>query len=311
MSISEVAPFFPEHQFGAVLAAKPISMGMSGASVYDVATERGEYVLRVSAAHTQNWERQVAVMRLVSDNAISPPIVRMDVNARATISAKVPGAGLIGALSDSNSRGPAILSLVDTLARMHAIPALDIPETDPLDVVGNLWSAQSIRPGFPEWAKRLGKTFAAIDAVLSVDKRRVLSHNDLNPGNVLWDGKRAWLIDFEASSRIHPYYDLAGLTLFLSLPLESALGLLAKQEGAVITPQQAIVFECLRRVAAALYGLVFMSLVPDLQAIPVSSLDETGTLGNCYALHGSGQVPLQSAAGQGGMGKAFLKLAMT
>ena len=311
MSMSEVGKYFSQEQFGTVLDANPFSMGMSGASVYDVTTERGSYVLRVASAHTQNWERQMAVLRLVSDNAISPPILFMDATARATISAKIPGTGLIGAMSDPNTRGPAIKSLVDTLAKMHAIPASDIVATDPLAVVRELWNIQSVRAGFPEWATKIGKTFGAIEAVLATDERRVLSHNDLNPGNVLWDGKRAWLIDFEASARVHPYYDLAGFTLFLSLPLESALGLLAKQEGAAVTQEQAVVFECFRRVAAALYGMIFLSLVPDLQAIPVTTLEETGALSDCYALHSGGQVPLQSAAGQGGMAKAFLKLAMT
>ncbi|MEP6778731.1 MAG: phosphotransferase [Gemmatimonadaceae bacterium] len=311
MNMSEVAHFFSKEQFGNVVEAKPFRMGMSGASVYDVTTERGSYVLRVASPHTQNWERQMAVLRLVSDNAIAPRILFMDSAARATISDKIPGTGLIGAMGDPNTRGPAIMSLVDTLAKMHTIPASDIVATDPMSVVGELWRAQSVRAGFPEWAGKIGKTFGAIEAILATDERRVLSHNDLNPGNVLWDGNRAWLIDFEASARIHPYYDLAGFTLFLSLPLESALGLLAKQEAAAISQEQAVVFECLRRVAAALYGMIFLSLVPDLQAIPVTTLEETGTLNDCYALHSAGKVPLQSAAGQGGMAKAFLKLAMT
>ncbi|MEP6763789.1 MAG: phosphotransferase [Gemmatimonadaceae bacterium] len=311
MSASEVSKYFSHEQFGSVLEAKPLSMGMSGASVYDVTTERGSYVLRVAGPHTQDWQRQMAVLRLVSDNAIAPRILFMDAAERATITEKVPGTGLIGAMSDPNTRGPAIMSLVDTVAKMHAIPASDIVATDPLIVVRQLWNVQSVRPGFPEWANKIGKTFGAIEAVLSTDERRVLSHNDLNPGNVLWDGTRAWLIDFEASARIHPYYDLAGFTLFLSLPLESALGLLAKQEGSAITQEQAVVFECLRRVAAALYGMIFLSLVPDLQTVPVTALEETGTLSDCYARHSSGQVPLQSAVGQGAMGKAFLKLAMT
>ena len=44
------------------------------------------------------------------------------------------------------------------------------------------------RPGFPSWAASLSPTFDAIAAMLSADPRRVLSHNDVNPMNVLWDG---------------------------------------------------------------------------------------------------------------------------
>jgi aminoglycoside phosphotransferase (APT) family kinase protein len=55
-----------------------------------------------------------------------------------------------------------------------------------------------------------------ISVTLARDPRRVVSHNDVNPGNILWDGAHAWLVDWEVTGLGHPYYDLATLALFLS-----------------------------------------------------------------------------------------------
>ena len=310
MSRSAIETYFAPEQFGAILEVKPISLGLSGASVYDVATERGAYVLRVLAPHVQNWERQLAVLRLASDNGVAPHIAQVDEAERATISEKIAGDGFIGALREAAERGPAIMSLVDQLAKMHAIPAAEIVALDPLTVVRELWNAQSSRPGFPEWATSLNNKFAAFDEILLKDERRVLSHNDLNPANILWDGQRVWLVDFEASARTHPYYDLATISVFLSLPTESAIGLLAKQESARITVDQVETFNCLRTVATILYGLTFLSIVPDLQQLPTTTLEETSTLSDCYGMMSTGKLVLQNASGQGAMGKAFLKLAV-
>lgn len=48
------------------------------------------------------------------------------------------------------------------------------------------------------------------------NKPLVLSHNDLNPGNILWD-KRLTIIDWEYVSLNHPYFDLACIVSSLKL----------------------------------------------------------------------------------------------
>lgn len=44
----------------------------------------------------------------------------------------------------------------------------------------------------------------------------VSSHNDLNPNNVLYDGERLWLIDWETAYANDPLIDVATLLLFLA-----------------------------------------------------------------------------------------------
>ena len=48
------------------------------------------------------------------------------------------------------------------------------------------------------------------------DGALVSSHNDPHPGNILFDGQRLWLIDWETAYRNDPLVDVAVFTLFLA-----------------------------------------------------------------------------------------------
>jgi aminoglycoside phosphotransferase (APT) family kinase protein len=48
------------------------------------------------------------------------------------------------------------------------------------------------------------------------DGALVSSHNDPHPGNILFDGKRLWLIDWETAYRNDPLVDVAIFTLYLA-----------------------------------------------------------------------------------------------
>ncbi len=44
----------------------------------------------------------------------------------------------------------------------------------------------------------------------------VSSHNDLNPGNVLFQGDKAWLVDWESAFAADRYVDLAAIANFFA-----------------------------------------------------------------------------------------------
>ena len=107
----------------------------------------------------------------------------------------------------------------------------------------------------------------------------------------------------------HPYYDLAVVATFLLLPTETALSLLGRQESTAITPEQAATFGALRRVAGALYGLVFLSMSVGAEQASSDSRDEL-TLVDCYRLMASGALALNTATGQRTFGRAMLREAL-
>ena len=189
------------------------------------------------------------------------------------------------------------------------MPADAFALVDPVVVVRTLWKEQSVKPGFPAWT---APAVALIDraATLLDDPRRVPSHNDMNPTNLLWDGMRAWLVDWDVSGLNHPYYDLAVFAMFLRLDDALALDLLARQENATITPAQAETFRALRKLGAVFCGTTFFRLAGDLASTVPQRLDETPTLLQFYARLRTGELALRSPVGQGMFGAAMLKEAI-
>ena len=175
-----------------------------------------------------------------------------------------------------------------------------------VDYARSAWRAQRDRSGFPSWARDISPLLDDIDALLREDRRRVVSHNDVNPGNVLWDGRKAWLIDWEVSSLAHPYYDLAALTTFLDMNLESASTLLELQERRTPDARDLTVFAALRRLSAIAVGCTLLGLVPTLDAAPASRTDAP-TLGDIYAAMRAGTFDIQSGNGQTAFALAFLR----
>jgi hypothetical protein len=131
-----------------------------------------------------------------------------------------------------------------------------------------------------------------------------VSHNDLNPGNVLWDGTHAWLVDWDVAGLAHPFYDLAVLSMFLQLDDATAYPLLEQQEQRQIDDGARVTFTALRRLAALLCGLVFAGLVPDLALLPPLP----PTLASFYADLRAGVLDLQDPRGRGAFALALLKL---
>jgi len=307
----EVVRLLPADRFGNVLAVKSFPHGLSGAAVYDVATDAGDFVVRILAeADLEQWHRYISLLRVVADAGIAPRLSWVDEGERATVSPKI-GGQLAEALADPEARPRAMASVVDTLARLHRLPAAAFAPADPIAAARSLWSMQSVKPGFPAWASPAAALIDRAATLLDDDPRRVPSHDDMNPTNVLWDGTRVWLVDWDASGLTHPYYDLAVFAMFLRLDDATALDLLARQEHAAIAPAQAETFRALRRLGAIFCGTTFLRLAGDLETTVPQHLDEVPTLSQVYARLRTGELALRTPVGQGTFGAAMLKDAIT
>ncbi len=311
MTEHDVARLLRADRFGNVLGVKSFPHGLSGATVYDVATDSGDFVVRVlGETDRAQWHRYITPLRVVSDAGIAPPLAWVDEGERATVSPKIAGQ-LPAALADPAVRPRAIASVVDALARLHRLPTDAFVPADPISATRALWREQSAKPGFPAWASPAVALIDRAATLLDEDPRRVPSHNDMNPTNVLWDGARAWLVDWDASGLMHPYYDLAVLSMFLRLDDTVALDLLAQQEGTRMSEQQAEIFRALRRLGAILCGTMFFRLAGDLVSVVPPRLGDTPSLLQFYARLFTGELALRSPVGQATFGAAMLKEAIT
>ena len=308
---AEVLRVIPSAIIGEVTAITPIGMGLSGAGVYAVTSDRGEYVLRVQGAGVGDdfWSQHVRILRRAAARGVAPAIVHVDEDARAMISVRVAGVPLPAALADPSQRERAIIDVVTRLRALHEIDPTNIEERDGVGFARGIWEMQRRRAGFPAWAADVGSAFDDIAEVLARDTRRVVSHNDVNPGNVLWDGTRAWLVDWEVAGLWHPYYDLAAFVTFLAMDAERGYSLLALQEGAPVDAAARETFAAMRQLVALAVGSIFLSMVPDLSILSAPTRAEAPTQAECAAARRRGEIDLQTAMGRARFGLAFLRTA--
>jgi aminoglycoside phosphotransferase (APT) family kinase protein len=298
--------FFPGERFGAVKTVTPVSGGLSGAGVYAVTTEAGEFFLRLSVAGREGFDEMLAAQRLAAKEGIAPKVIFVDEAVGAVITEKASGIPIAAVLAQPEIRPLALRKVAEALARLHAIPAPGLPPSDP-SLGKSIWDQQSWRDGFPEWAKPLGSCIGLGDAALAKDQRRVFSHNDVNPANLIWDGSQVWMVDWERAALAHPYMDLATFSAFTILPDEDAIALLSVQECSSIDAEQRHTFLALRNYVRAIYGAVFFRLIPDLTAVEFVPRHTTPTLSECYGLLGKGLLDLRVPAGQALLGAAILR----
>jgi aminoglycoside phosphotransferase (APT) family kinase protein len=303
-----VVRYLPAAVAGTVDEVRFLSSGLSGAGVYGVTCSRGELVLRVQPEpEFGRWDQQLLIMRRAAQAGVAPAILHVDEEERAVVSTRAPGRPLAAALGDPAQRARALDGVVDQLRALHAVSAAGVGERDPVAWLRGLTVAQRPRPGYPAWAGELEPIAGELAAVLEGDRRRVVSHNDLNPGNVVWDGERAWLVDWEVAGLGHPFYDLAALAMFLQLDGAVALGLLAAQEQRPIDSEERATFAALRRLAALLCGLTLLAMVPDLALLP----SPAPTLAEFYAGLRAGELELGSPRGRGAFALALLRTGLS
>ena len=302
-----LAALLPEAQVGKIDRIEPITVGLSGAGVFAITGSRGAFVLRVQpGADAATFAHRLLILRRAAEVGVTPAVVHVDEPARATVTVRVPGPPLPAALSDPAQRDRALASLVDRLHAVHALDRTGVNDSDPLGHARAAWEQQHTRASFPSWAQSLPAAFDAIAGVLAGDTRRAVSHNDVNPMNVIWDGARAWLLDWDVAGIGHPHYDLATLAMFLRLDDAVAFGLAARHDGAPLDDRGRASFRALRRLVALLCGLTFLSLSDDLGARPAPTLPDAPSLGDCYAAMRAGKLDLGGAHGRTSFGLALL-----
>jgi aminoglycoside phosphotransferase (APT) family kinase protein len=186
----------------------PITGGASGAFPFRVQTAGGQYVVRVEGpASPLRSPHQYVSMRIASDAGIAPKIYYLDEAARVVVMDFIEKKPL-SAFPD----GPA--ALVQAMGKMlHRVQATSsFPQfVEYPDIVGRLWAwvcqtglfAPGVLDPYTERLASIRRVYTWKPAIL------VSSHNDPVPSNILFDGKRLWLIDWESAYSNDPLVDVA------------------------------------------------------------------------------------------------------
>jgi hypothetical protein len=199
------------------------------------------------------------------------------------------------------------------LRRVHDLPVpVSADSRDPREVLAATWSGLSETAGIP------GFVGDAVRRVLDETPPRsgrdpVLSHNDVNPGNLVYDEERLLLVDWDAAGRNDPYYDLAAIALFHRMDDQTCRRLLAAHDGEPVDEIPAF-FAYSRRLIAVLGSVTGMQLSNGrgpVRSGPIETLESTLSLGEFYKRLRAGKVRLGSPEGGRAFGLALIKESFT
>jgi aminoglycoside phosphotransferase (APT) family kinase protein len=200
-----------EHDEIRVLSAS----SFTSALVYRVVVRGRPYLLRVITRTDANTNptRQFLCMKIAAEAGLSPHVWYTNIESRVSIIDFVEARPL--------PVGEAAVPVATALKAMHALPPFPKLTNDFDTAPTFLLRSSPLRDGLIQrfrTAKILpegeaAELFEIYDRVRSVypfpDSDLVSSHNDLKPPNMVFDGQRLWLIDWEAAFLNDRYNDLA------------------------------------------------------------------------------------------------------
>lgn len=215
-------------------AIAPVSAGLSGAFVARLQVRGRPYLLRLEAHRDalRDPHRQYACMRAAAEAGVAPRVLHADPQAGVAIMDFIEARPI----ADYPGGAPAAAHELGRMtARLRAGPAFPplVEYFDGVDMVwSNLLAAGAIDP------EAIAPYLAAWGQVRDACPRTpaeglVASHNDPNPSNILYDGERLWLVDWETAFANDPLVDPAILAMFFGLEGPAEAPFLAVAFGVV------------------------------------------------------------------------------
>jgi aminoglycoside phosphotransferase (APT) family kinase protein len=187
---------------------QPLHGGASAARIYRVDHEARAYVLRLDhiPGASGNPHRGYACMRAAADAGIAPPLRYADPETGVAIM------DFIETRPRSEYPGGAagfVRELGSLVASLQATPVFP-PVADFAVLVDHVFTRLRKELFAPGLLAAHHEGFERIRSVYPWNSAgTVSSHNDLNPMNVLFDGARLWLVDWEGAFRNEPLADVA------------------------------------------------------------------------------------------------------
>jgi len=189
-------------------AITPIMGGASGASTFAIEVRGRRYLLRLEGPPSPlRNPHQYVSMRIAAEAGIAPAIRYIDEAERIAVIDFIEAQPLVTYPGGSIVLAQALGELLKRLQGTTPFPRF----SEYPDIVGRLWAyvcrtrlfADGVLDAHTERLARIREKYVwhAEDSVSS--------HNDAIPSNILFDGKRLWLIDWESAYRNDPLVDVA------------------------------------------------------------------------------------------------------
>lgn len=240
---------------------EPLHGGLSGAPVYRLVVDRRAYVLRiiVQTSALNDPVRQMACLRLAAERGIAPPAQCANAELGVSISSFIMNQPAIPELRRSDEL---VAHFGDLMRRLHAGPAFPVFLNAFEMIEGGLAHLAGRGTALPALTQAALAEYAAVKQALQPHLVAAPCHNDINPGNVLYDGRRLWLIDWEGACAGDPLFDLAGLIGWFMLDARQEATLLQAYFGRAPGELELAKLALMKHVSWWFYAVVFLLLLP-------------------------------------------------
>ncbi len=286
-----------------------IGAGMSGAAVFRVDAGDQAYVLKFTSTKEPlgAWQRRLEVQRAAGKAGLAPAVIHADEARRVVLSALVVDRSWPAHFGNPATRAEAIGLLGRMLAqRAHLPTPPGMVPADPRQVLQAMWGALAPLAALPGFVHDVVAALAAEPPVARHDAL-VMSHNDVNPSNLVFDGARVLLIDWDTAAPNDPLYDLATTAMFFRMDEATCQQLVAAHDDAPIA-QLPEAFLCYRRCAAAISGVAALTAARSRgHAGGEMAAEATPSLGEVYQQLRGGTIDIRSVDGQWTFGLALIK----
>jgi aminoglycoside phosphotransferase (APT) family kinase protein len=311
VSNATLEEYLPDDLRGPATAIARIAAGLSGAGVYRVETGGRVFVLKISndSEPLGSWRRKRDIQQLAANAGLAPRIVHVDESRRAVVSDFVVDRSFFAVYGNPSTRDVALAQLGRTLRRVHELPLpSDAATTDPRAILAGMWSALDATGALPTFVGDAVRRELATDAP-PCGRATVLSHNDVNPTNLVYDGENFLLLDWDVAAPNDRFYDLAAISVFLRMDEDTCRKLLAAHDDQPVAALPAR-FAYDRRLVAVLCGTMFLHLAGQngfAGPADVPILESAPSLGDCYQRMRAGELNPAAADGQWWFGIGLIK----
>jgi predicted Ser/Thr protein kinase len=241
-----------------VEAVIPLTGGITTAAVFRIDAGGRRYVLRVEGVPSPlRNPHQYQSMRIAAEAGIAPRLYYFDETDRVAMIDFIEHRPLGSFAGGPLARAQALGRLRQDLQATTVFPYyVDYPA-----IVARLW-AHVNRTGLfaPGVLDPVNERLAAVREAYAWDRAdSVSSHNDPVPSNVLYDGERLWLIDWESAYCNDPLIDVATLFDHLARAPELEAALLEAWLGRTVDEALRARLKLVRALSRLYYAGVMLS----------------------------------------------------
>jgi aminoglycoside phosphotransferase (APT) family kinase protein len=283
-----------------------LASGLSGAGVYKVVAGAEQFVLKVSRTDVpfDDWRRHTDILLLAANAGVAPRVVHVDEHYQSVLSEFVADRSFPAFFHHPQTRAAAVALLGRTIRKVHKLPQpSQIPAAEPKTMLEAIWRGPLNGVAMPPFVSRAVRDVLT-QSMPERDRPLVLSHNDVNPSNLTYDGERLLLLDWDVAAPNDVWYDLATIAVFSRMDDATCAGLIAAYDGA--SPAELPpTFRYFRRLIASLCGSMFLQMAY-AAGHRATDGDRAPTLAEFYEQMRSGSANLAAPEGKWRFGLALI-----